>query len=377
MSFKRNYNILVTVLTILFLSSGCEKDVIKHDIDSEILSRMEEYNLPSVSACIIRNNTIVWNKSYGYRDIQTMSEATIETIYNVGSISKLMIVTAIMQLSEKGNIDIDKDIDDYLNISIRNPNFPESPITARMLLTHTAGIAWPNTYQEALGIWEHFEPDSAPRPSEWIPQFLIPSGMYYNPLIWKPTEPGKFELYSNIGSTVLAFLVEQISGMDFRQYCQENIFTPLEMSNTSYYYQDFQSDLIATLYEDDNSMHPHFDDRIYASGGLRTSVSDLSIFLIAYLNGGAIGNNRILKENTISQVFEIQNPLSGISLIWKARFGGWFGHTGGMVAGSASTAEIHPEKGIGLIIFTNKHNSTVYPGHEIYGLVRQKAAEFY
>jgi len=376
MSFKKTFSISIGILIILLFTSGCEEDIVKHNIDEDIPAWMETYDLPSVSACIIKNDAIIWNKSYGYRNLKSQSEATGETIYNVGSISKLIIVTAVMQLSEQGEIDINKDINEYLNISIRNPNFPDTPITPRILLTHTAGLAWPSTYQEALGIWEHFEPDAAPSPSEWVPQFLIPTGIYYNPLTWKSTEPGYFESYSNIGSSVLAFLVEQVTGIEFRQYCRDSIFIPLGMNSTSYNYHDLQEDLIATLYSLDNIPHPPFDDRIYPSGGLMTSLPDLSRFLITYMNGGAFENIRILKESTVSQILEVQNPISGRCLIWEARFGGWFGHTGGMEAGSASTVEIHPGKKLGFIICCNKHEGTVHPGHEIYGLVRQKALEF-
>ncbi len=144
-------------------------------------------DLPSVAACVINDNSIVWQQSYGYANRETQVSASIETIYHVGSISKLFVATSVMQLEEQGILNIDEDINNYIPISIRNPNFPEVPITARMLLSHTAGIAWPQYYYEALGLWEHFDPDQAPPPSEWVPQYLIPSGQSYNPSTWKNT----------------------------------------------------------------------------------------------------------------------------------------------------------------------------------------------
>jgi len=375
MNFKKTISRVLFLLAATVFLYSCEKDVPKHDIDVEIQKVMAEYDLPSVSACVIKDNAIVWTQSYGYSDKENQIEPTDETIYHVASISKLFIATAIMQLAEQGKLNIDEDINNYIPISIRNPHFPETSITAGILLTHTSGIAWPQTYQEALSLWEHFEADQAPQPSEWVPQFLISSGEYYNRYIWKNTKPGTFELYSNIGSNVLAYMVEQISGQNFRDYCMDHIFIPLNMPNTSYNYADLDLSKIAKLYNKNNSIQEHFDDRIYASGGLKTTIQDLSRFMITYINKGELDGQRILQENTVKKMLEIQNETSGICLLWRASLGDWVGHTGGMV-GTATITEMHPESKTGLIIFCNKHSNAVYQGHDIYGLVKQKANEF-
>ncbi len=234
MSFKWPTYIPIFVSLVLVTLTSCQKEIPSHDIDAEIQKVMKEKDIPSVVACVIKDNSIVWQQSYGYANREQQLKATHETIYHIASISKLFIATAIMQLEEQEKLNMDDDINNYLPVSIRNPNFPEAPITTRMLLTHTSGIAWPQFYYEALGLWEHFNPDQAPPPSEWVPQFLIPSGQSYNPSIWKNTKPGTFELYSNTGSNVLAYIVEQISGQNFREYCMEHIFIPLNMLNTSY-----------------------------------------------------------------------------------------------------------------------------------------------
>lgn len=375
MGSKTTYLISFGAILLLLLGIACEKEVVKHDIDAEIQQLMIDYDLPSVAACVIKDKAIVWKGFYGYADKENQIEASDETIYHIASISKLFIVTAIMQLSDQGRINIDQDINNYIPVSFRNLHFPETPLTPRILLTHTAGIAWPQTYQEALNIWEHFPSDQAPYPSEWVPEFMIPTGEQYNPNIWKDTKPGTFELYSNIGSNVLAYLVEQITGQNFREYCMENIFIPLGMNNTSYNFADLDQGKIAVLYTDYNTTEPIFDDRIYASGGLKTTIEDLSRFLMAYLDRGEYNGVRILEENSVKSIFELQNPVSGRCLIWMCGIDDWFGHTGGMI-GCATTAEIQPEHKVGLIIFTNKHNGIVYPGHEIHRLIRQKVNEF-
>jgi CubicO group peptidase (beta-lactamase class C family) len=243
-----------------------------------------------------------------------------------------------------------------------------------MLFTHTSGLAWPQSgYNSRL--WESFAPDAAPSLTEWVPQFLIPGGLHYEYNLWKNTEPGKFELYSNTGTCLLAYIVEQISGKDYRDYCKENIFDPLEMFNTSYYYSPLDPDKLATLYLGNNSIVHPYDDRLFASGLLKTTVEDLSHFLMAYINKGEYNGNQLLKHESVDNLLTIKSLTSGICLLWRARLGGWYGHTGGTHEVS-SMAEMQKDHNVGLLIFCNKHNSTVYPGHEIYGLVRQKANEY-
>jgi len=368
-------NRILIIISFFILGGACEKELAV-DIDSEINQQMQNYDIPSLSTCIISDNKIVWQNNYGYSDSENQVNATDETVYHIGSISKLFIATAIMQLEEKGLLKLEEDINNYLPVSIRNPFFPENSITPKNLMSHTAGIAWPQYYEEALGIWHHFEPDKAPSLSEWIPQYLIPSGIHYNPKIWKQTQAGSFELYSNIGSCVLAYIVEHISGMNYEDYCMEYIFSPLGMESTSYRFSDLDQENIALLYDANQRVNPFYDVRISASGSLMSTVPDLSRFLIAYLNGGELDGFRLLKASSIDRLFEIQNPISGIGLIWRNSFGGWIGHTGALVVGSSSILEIHPESKTGYIILCNKYPGPIAQGTDINGLVTQKVYEY-
>ena len=337
---------------------------------------MNVYNLPSVSACVLKEDSIVWQRIYGESNREAHLEANNETIYYIASVSKLFIVTAFMQLEEQGLVGLDQDINNYLPVAIRNPNFPDIPITAKMLLTHTSSLASTKTDADAPGIWEEFQPDQAPPLSEWIPQFLLPAGKYFSPSIWKSYKPNQFELYSNVGSCLLAFIVENLTGQDFREYCLDHIFDPLSMSSTSYFYKDLDQNRIAVLHQFDNSIHPSFDVRLYASGTAKTTLDDLAIFLMAYLNGGEFGGKRILAKSTVDKILTLQNSTSGRCLIWEASFGGWYGHTGGLGAGATSVVEIHPQSKRAFIILCNKFPSRLEQGQELYNLVRQKANEY-
>jgi CubicO group peptidase (beta-lactamase class C family) len=363
-------------LTLLILITGCERAVEFHDVEAEMQQLFTDHNLPSLAALVVNDGTVVWSRHYGYSNQEKQILVDGETVYHIGSISKLFIVTAIMQLEEQGKIDLDEDINTYLPVAIRHPDFPDIPITAKMLLTHRAGISWPQSYDGEQGMWNNFDPDQGPPPSEWVPQYLIPSGPRYDASLWKPIRPGAYEFYSNIGTCVLAYLVEQISGENFRDYCKKHIFLPLNMPNTSYSYADLQGTNIALLYNRQKVGSAYFDNRVYPAGGAKSTVRDLSRFAMCYMNGGILDGTRILREASVNQILTVQNPATGRCLLWNAHLGAWRGHTGGLILGTATTLLIHPPSKTALVIFTNAHSGSVHPGGDIFWLVKQKANEY-
>jgi CubicO group peptidase (beta-lactamase class C family) len=342
----RKIKLLIAILLILFLSNTCsviDPDVVEFtDFDSEISKEMSSYQIPSISACVIKNDEMVWIKYYGNSTVNN-SLPDSETIYPVASVSKTIIVTAVMQLFEQELIDLDADINNYLPISIRNPNYPDNKITARMLLTHTSGLAWPVDDYEVPGFYNYYPLDSAPPLSEWIPQYVLPGGSHYVNAVWKNTVPGERELYSNIGTAVLGYLVEVISGMDFNTYCTQNIFTPLEMNSTSYAYSDLNMNNVVNIYWDNYQQIEHYRQLHFPAQSLKTTIEDYSHLLIMCMNGGDYNGTRILQEGTTEQILQLHNPASGRCLIWKMTVGGWYEHQGGE-PGVAAQVEFHPEK---------------------------------
>jgi CubicO group peptidase (beta-lactamase class C family) len=374
-----NYKVILSGSLLILgslLQLSCEKEVTERDIDSEIQQLVEAHNLPSLSAVIFNEEDILWKKHIGYADQGSNIEADEETVYHIGSISKLFIVTALMQLEEEGKLDPDEDINAYLPVVFRHPGYPDVPITCRMLLTHTAGLSWPKSYDPFNGMWDPFEPDQGPPPSEWVPEFLIPGGMHYDAALWKNIRPGEYEFYSNIGACVAAYVVEQLSGMNIRAYCREHIFDRLDMHNTSYDYADLDGEKIAIMYDRQGKPTSWFDNRVYASGGAKSTVHDLSHFAMCYLNKGMYHGVHMLSEGSIDNMLEVQNPSSGKCLMWNKYAGDWYGHSGGLDMGTTTVLAIHPGSRTGFIIFTNTPTGLVDAGGEIYWLVRQKTNEF-
>jgi len=368
----------ILIALLLLLNNTCsviDPDVESFsDFDGEIQKEMSENQIPSLSVCVIKDDQIVWEKHYGNSAVSN-SLPDSESIFPTASVSKTIIVTAVMQLYEEGLIDLDADINNYLPFSLRNPNYPELIITIRHLLTHTSGLAWPVDDYEVPGFYDYYPLDSAPPLNEWIPQYVLPNGSHYVNAVWKNTVPGERELYSNIGTAILGYLVEVISGTDFNSYCRQNIFIQLGMENTSFAYADLDMNKVVNIYWENYQQIEYYRQLAFPAGSLKSTMEDYSHLLIAYMNGGIYNGTRILQENTINQILEIHNPASGRCLIWEKSVGDWYGHAGGE-PGVGAQVEFHPEDKVGLIIFSNKRNGSVYLGNKIHAMIRRIAENY-
>jgi len=263
-------------------------------LDEAILQEMQARRIPSVAACIIKNDRVVWTGSYGLADKENGLPASSRTNYLLASLSKTVIATAVLQLAERGLVDIDQDIGLYLPFNVRNPKFPRSPVTTRMLLTHSSGLTGPKTDEELPAFYDWFDPDSAPPLGLTMMEYLLPGGAHYVPAVWKDKAPGRRELYSNLGASLLAYLVECVSGEDFSSYCRNHIFLPLGMPETSYRIADLNAQLLAVRYMEDSGPIPHYTRRDYPGGQVKSSVEEFSHFLAAWMNEGVYDQTRIL-----------------------------------------------------------------------------------
>lgn len=318
------------ILSSLSVSSANAKDIplsgekigaiIKSlPFDQKIKSLMRLGHMPSLAACIIKNDTVVWTKGYGFYNRFPRRTPSDDTIYPVASMSKSITATAIMQLYEQGEFDLDDDVSEKLGFTLRNPNYPDVPITYRMLLAHQAGLT-------------DYDPSTAKyififnRPFSYVKEILVPEGEDYHPGYWGQYPPGTEANYSNFGYIVLGCLLENITSQSLEEYCKENIFEPLNMKDSSFDINNLDRKRLAHAYYRVGGFYiglPHRDSSFAdPCGGLRTTVEDLSHFLIAHMNGGVYNDVRILNESTVDLMHTIQYPDNDL---WNGyRFGlGW------------------------------------------------------
>lgn len=265
---------------------------------------------PSMSACIIYNSSVLWKKGYGFADIERQKSATEQTIYIVASITKTITSTALMQLYEQGFFQLDDDINQYLPFALRNPNFPEDPITIRMILSHSSSLKPDPSFYHWLNYSQ--SPPIPWYPSPWLEEYLTPGGVYYSPDIWDiQYRPGEVMQYANINFDIVAYLVQIFSDQPFHEYCNDHIFTPLQMTRTSFRLPDLPLDDVAICYLYYNRTFeklPYYQLLHYPVGGLMTTIDDLSHFFIAHMNNGIYNGTRILQKNTVQLMHTIQPP---------------------------------------------------------------------
>jgi CubicO group peptidase (beta-lactamase class C family) len=334
--------------------------VIDDDFDQTIIDYMNKAHWPSMALAIIKNNSMVWSKGYGYADIKNKKEPTNETVYMLASISKTFAATAIMQLWEKGLLDLDDDVNEYLPFNVRNPQYPDVPITFRMLLAHRSSLAARNVKLFILISLLRV-------PYNNLGEYLNPGGKFYSPKNWNNYPPGEQQSYSSAGFDLLGYLVECIANQSFPDYCAENIFQPLDMKNTSYHPSYYKKEQLAVqyMYLLGRYIALSFPEvRNYGSGGLRSNLEDLSHYLIAYMNGGEYNGVKILKNDTVKLMFTLQYPddgYRGYGLGWQI-FSGHngtennlrIGHNGGM-PGSQTYMFYHVSEDVGIIMLANQH----------------------
>jgi CubicO group peptidase (beta-lactamase class C family) len=313
-----------------------------------------------LAACVIYDGDIVWAKGYGWADIEEGRRVTPDTDFMLASVSKTIVATAAMQQVEAGRLTLDGDVNSVLPFPVRNPTYPDDPITLFQLLTHTSSI---DDYWPTLRGNYDYSGDSDIALRDFCEGYLVPGGSYYDPTDYYPDAPGSMYSYSNMGATLAALLVEEATGMPFDQYCEENIFAPLRMNRTSWMLADLKTKTLAMPYRYDRTVdcyrpYGHYGYPDYPDGQLRTSVSQLGRFLALYMNGGSYRGVRLLEKETVRQILTPQvDPLEpGQGLIWYES-GSLTGHNGGDF-GVRTEMYFDPETGAGAIVLTNSNSGS-------------------
>ena len=284
------------------------------DLDRSLQALLEDLHLAAISAGIVKGDHLVWSGAYGLADVEVKRPATPETLFHMGSVSKTITGAALLHLWESGRFNPDDDINQYLPFAVRNPRFPDQPVTFRMLLTHTSGLndypddGIPRKTLNAL----YGNQDSTLPLEEVLKGFLVPGGIYFNEANWCDWAPGDQYAYSNVAFALIGLLVERLSGESFTDYCREHFFAPLEMTRSTWRLADVAPEEFAFQYVPDPSGDgklikiPPFTYPFYMDGSLRTSVAEYSHFLVMLLNGGRFMDRQVLQPETVAAMLSPQ-----------------------------------------------------------------------
>lgn len=308
--------ILLTLALFLSINMFSQNPNPSTEIDNQITNAMNTEQIPGVSTVIVKDGEIVWIQSYGFANTDNATPYTNTTPQMLASVSKVFTGVALMQLNEAGEFLLDDDINNYLPFDINIPTYESTPITFRMLLTHTASIA----DAEVMDNYYNWSGDPTITLADCIERYFSPDGDDYSETEnFIDEEPGTVYEYSNMGTALEGYLVEIISEMPFNEYCNQNIFSPLNMNNTHWFLSEYSNpNILANPHEFNSGFEPidNYGFADYPDGMLHSDVTDLSNFMTAILQGGTFNGNSILSEQTINEMFTAQisyiDPLQGL-----------------------------------------------------------------
>jgi len=258
-----------------------------------IRSEIKAKNIPAFSISLVEGDRVVWAQGFGTASAAGNVPATADSLYRVGSVSKLFTDMAVMQLVEQGKVDLDADVKTALpTFAVTNPF--ESRITLRRVMSHRAGLV------REPPIGNYFDPEEPT-------QLTTTESLNRTSLVYPP---GTRTKYSNAGIGLAGAVVETISGTSFEEQIQSALLKPLGMQSSSFLRSRVDPARIAEAFmwshDGQRFPAPTWDLGTLGAGNLYSSVNDLSRFLIAVLGGGQIEGSRVLSADLLKQMLTPQ-----------------------------------------------------------------------
>ncbi len=328
------------------------------EIDEFVQQQMKDGDIPGVAVAVVQGNEVLYLKGYGVTSLKTPSPVTPETVFELASISKSFTALGVLLLNDKGLIDLDTPVQQYLP-EFKLPDPQASLITVRQLLDQSSGL--PGSFAEPLLYYQG---------SDAMEKMLTAIDHVH-----LDREPGSSFEYANMNYTILGALIEKVTGMSFEDYMQQNVFTPLDLGHTTLY-----PDVAASLGQADGHqpMFGHIVTRsmpyyrsMSPAGWVMSSARDMAQWLLVQLNSGHADKGQVFPANDIK---EMQTPAiqfnqneeemsygmglflrneQGVPIIWH----------GGDTPSFLTDMLIIPGHDFGVVVLTNSQASTI--GHTI------------
>ena len=269
---------------------------------------MQQSKVMGLSVAVVKKNKIIYNQSFGLKDAARNTPLTNDCLFRIASISKSFSATSIMQLAEAKKISLDDDVSNLVGFKIRNPQFPETVITLRMLLSHRSSL---NDSQGYFTL-DAINPGKNP---EWA--------KCYNDY-----QPGTGYQYCNLNYNMVGTIIERISGERFDQYVKHHVLDPLKLYG-GYCVDSLDNSRFATIYEYNDSLKQFigspgayaprreeisnyvmgYSTPIFSpTGGMKISAHDLAAYMIMHMKQGKHKGKRIISKKSAAQM---QTPAAG------------------------------------------------------------------
>ena len=347
---------IVAAVALVARAQTVNVDRVVAELEPEIQRMLLAGNIPSASIALVANDRVIWTNAYGYSNLWARTPATPNTVYLIGSTFKTMSTYALLQQYEQGKFKLDDPVNKYLTDFKIEGEDPQHPITFRHLLTHTSGLP---TDFGAFPVWGDTVPPSL---NDYLGKSLKVSRA---PMV-------KVE-YSNMAFTLVGYLVQKFSGVPFKQYIQEHIFTPMEMTSTAFEPRPDMEERLSIPYVVDEKTGSQVGTvrvkaSVWPAGLVYGTVLNQANWLICNLNGGEFKGKHLISQQTVDQMMTRQydqfkggiegiwgNETAGFGLTWwtEVRDGDrYFAHSGS-VAGYTAFLLGNRDRKLGFAILTN------------------------
>ena len=360
------YKLLLTVFFVIPLCRESYSQAAKAEI--EIKEMMKELDVVGLSVAVVKKGKIIYNNSFGYKDIATNAALANNDIFRIASISKSFSATAIMQLIEAKKLSLDDDFSRLVGFTVRNPKFPQTVITLRMIMSHTASI------NDSQG---YFTLD-----------VINPAKGANYTKCYNDYEPGTNYQYCNLDYNMTGTVIEGISGERFDNYIRNHILRPLKLYG-GYCVDSLDASLFATIYDYDSTkkLVPSpgaYDPRrqeiqnyvmgystpIFSpTGGMKISAVDLAHYMTMHMKHGKYKGVRIIskKSSKIMQTTVAKKEGYALAIMHSDKLipGKMLtGHTGSAY-GLYSAMFFDPKQKFGIVVITNGCNPVYKDGYNV------------
>ena len=332
-------------------------------LENYIFERMSDARIVGLSTALIKDNQVIYSRGFGFRDFERGTSPTADTIYCIGSVTKPFTALAIMQLHEKGVLNIDDPVSDYIAFEVKPRG---ESIRIRHLLSHTSGLSSLGYAEATLGAvtstYDNWFPICSPKD---LLVFMNGSED------WTLSKPGERYGYLNEGYILLGALIEKVTGQEYMKYVKDKILDKLGMDRSTFLEDEVQilGDVAVPYVNSEDgakipTRYPY--GQMIADGGLMSTTKDLTKFVRMIISGGILDDVRIASKSSISDMitpkiridekpftpgesvhygygFRIRSDFIGRNLLYHS----------GSVFGSSAHISLIPDEKIGVIILCN------------------------
>ncbi|MGX1161249.1 CubicO group peptidase (beta-lactamase class C family) [Arthrobacter sp. SLBN-100] len=307
-----------------------------------------------LAVAVVRDGRLAWFHGHGVAEVATGKPVTEDTVFRVGSLTKTVTAVAVMQLWERGLVDLDAPANDYLTTFRLAPvRQGLQPATVRHLLTHTGGV----------GYWRRMSDLLRPALGSGVRATrVLPLSDYYRRGLPQEIQPGTKWAYSNHGFAALGQIVEDVTGQTLADYMREHVFDPLGMDNTGLVRSDRVRPGMATRYVvRPRGLIPvaEYEMPTPGGGGLYSTAADMGRYVASLLQEGAADRRQLLQPSTVAMMFQPhfqpdpRVPGAGLGFSLDSEGGHRTVAKNGVLSGFLADLAMAPGEGIGVVVLTN------------------------